>query len=98
MDICRAITFINYHIPMVIEENTEIQYTTVGFFDGMLTERLEINYGRNELKQLWKYGLKRTAKSMGQYSYQNISVLVRMNGINIQMISFGGRIRMESIR
>lgn len=72
MDICRAITFINYHIPMVIEENMEIQYTTVGFFDGMLTERLEIHYGKYELKQLWKYGLKRTAKSMGQYSYQNI--------------------------
>lgn len=72
MNICRAITFINFHIPMVIEENTEIQYTTVGFFDGMLTERLEIHYDRNELKQLWKYGLRRTAKSMGQYSYQNI--------------------------
>lgn len=73
-DICRAITFINYHIPLMPEldhEDWEEQYSTVGFFDGMITERLDIRYGEDGLKELWKYGLKRTEKSKGHYSYQN---------------------------
>lgn len=72
IEVCRAITFINYHIPIVLENEIKIQYSTVGFFDGMLTEKLEFSYEQDELKKLWKYGLHRTASSMGQYSYQNI--------------------------
>lgn len=73
MEICRAITFINYHIPMTGEiDNSEIQYATVGFFDGMMTEKIKISDSENELKNLWKYSLKCTAKGMGKYSFQNI--------------------------
>lgn len=73
MELCRAMTFINYHIPMTKELDTsEIQYATVGFFDGMLTEKIELTDSSDELKSLWKYSLKRTAKGMGQYSFQNI--------------------------
>lgn len=71
-DICRAITFISYHIPMAMEQEVKVQYSTVGFFDGMLTERLAIDYENEDLKQLWRYCLNCTVKSMGQYSYQNI--------------------------
>ncbi len=73
MEQCRAITFINFHIPRTeAPEEGEIQYTTLGFFDGMLTQKIQIGNNEDELKNLWKYTLKRTAKSIGQYSYQNI--------------------------
>lgn len=71
-DICRAITFISYHIPMAMEQAVKIPYSTIGFFDGMLTERLAIDYEKQDLKQLWRYCLKCTVKSRGRYSYQNI--------------------------
>lgn len=73
-DICRAITFINYHIPLVPDlDNEELkeQYLTLGFFDGMITERVNVVYREHGLKELWKYGLKRTKQSKGYYSYQN---------------------------
>ncbi len=73
-DVCRAITFINYHIPITpgMEcKELEDQYSTVGFFDGMITERLKIDFDAEGLKGLWRYGLKRTAESKGCYSYQN---------------------------
>lgn len=73
-EFCRAITFINYHIPLVLASEMEIQYSTVGFFDGMVTERLELN-PEEELKDLWKYGLKRTTECVGEYSYQNVFCL-----------------------
>ena len=72
MEVCRAITFINYHIPMVLNAKTNIQYSTLGFFDGMLTESIDIFKDEEELKRLWHYGLRRTADSEGRYSYQNI--------------------------
>ena len=73
MEHCRAITFVNFHIPMTeMIDDKDIQYATIGFFDGMLTQKVEISDQKNELKNLWKYMLKRTAKSVGQYSYQNI--------------------------
>lgn len=53
-------------------DEADIQYTTVGFFDGMLTQKIEVGNNGDEFKNLWKYMLKRTAKSVGQYSYQNI--------------------------
>ncbi len=73
-DICRAITFINYHIPLapgLDNEELKEQYLTLGFFDGMITESVNIEYGEYGLKDLWKYGLKRTRQNQGYYSYQN---------------------------
>lgn len=71
-EICRAITFISYHIPIVMKEHVEISYSTTGYFDGMLTERLNVCYQNNELQELWRYGLKLATDSKGQYSHQNI--------------------------
>lgn len=70
--VCRAITFINYHIPLTESEGTIPQYSTVGFFDGMFTERLKVNYENNDLKSLWRYTVRKTAASQGKFSYQNI--------------------------
>lgn len=76
-EICRAITFLNYHIPPVLDgkkndgENKH-SYITFGFFDGMLTERLAVCYKEEELKSLWRYNIRRGDKRLGQYSCQNI--------------------------
>lgn len=70
--VCRAITFINYHIPLTESEGSIPQYSTVGFFDGMFTERLEVRYEDNDLRNLWKYTVRTTADSQGKFSYQNI--------------------------
>lgn len=73
-DICRAFTFINYHIPQKYDtlEEYSPEYSTTGFFDGLRTESLELDYSTKQFYSLWKYTLKRTAESTGQYSYQNI--------------------------
>lgn len=70
--VCRAFTFINYHIPLSIEGETPVEYITLGFFDGMFSEKLQIDYENQDLKALWKYTLKRTQKNRGNYSYQHI--------------------------
>lgn len=70
MEVCRAITFMNYFIPM--SGKVDIPYVTIGFFDGMLTEKIDVQDVSAELRNLWKYSLKRTAKGTGQYSHQNI--------------------------
>lgn len=70
-EICRAITFVNYHIPFVPNSDTELQYITMGFFDGMISERLKIQ-NSDDFNLLWEYGIKRTSKSSGRYSYQNV--------------------------
>lgn len=71
--VCRAITFISYHIPLSKDPGKKLpQYTTAGFFDGMFTERLIIEYDKQDLKPLWRYNVKTTAESFGKYSYQNI--------------------------
>lgn len=71
--VCRAITFINYHIPITEEMGNMPQYSTIGFFDGMFTERLTVDNSEGyDLKKLWKYSVRKTAESQGKYSYQNI--------------------------
>lgn len=70
--VCRAVTFISYHIPLMEDMGEMPQYSTIGFFDGMFTEKLDVEYGKNDLKKLWKYNIKKTAESKGRYSYQNI--------------------------
>lgn len=70
--VCRAITFINYHIPLTEGRGITPQYSTVGFFDGMFTERLTVDYEEHDLKNLWRYTVRRTAESEGKFSYQNI--------------------------
>ena len=47
------------------------QYTTIGFFDGLFTEGLDIRYEKDSLRALWKYTLKRTSENKGYYSFQN---------------------------
>lgn len=70
--VCRAFTFINYHIPPRWGKGSRSPYTTLGYFDGLFTEALELNYARQDLKALWRYTLKRTEESTGVFSYQNI--------------------------
>lgn len=72
--VCRAITLYSYHIP-ITESCLEPQYSTIGFFDGMYTEKLEIRYEQDDLKELWHYTTKQTGKCDGSYSFQNIFVL-----------------------
>lgn len=71
-EVCRAITFINYHIPYRQHEELDFNYTTMGFFDGMDTKALTVDYAKEGLRVLWQYVLERTAKSNGLYSYQNV--------------------------
>lgn len=71
-EICRAITFINYHIPYREPGNTSFQYTTLGFFDGMETKEIIVDYEKKGLYALWQYILDKTAQSNGLYSYQNV--------------------------
>lgn len=70
--ICRAITFINYHIPLRAHEGGITPYCTIGYFDGLFSEKLNIEYETQDLKELWEYTIRKTAKSEGIYSYQNI--------------------------
>lgn len=71
-EICRAITFINYHIPYRKTDDTEFQYTTLGFFDGMETKGITVDYEKKGLFTLWQHILDKTVKNNGQYSYQNV--------------------------
>ncbi|MDD6072039.1 MAG: hypothetical protein PUC12_14710 [Clostridiales bacterium] len=71
-NVCRAITFINYHIPIRWDSNISVQYSTVGFFDGLFTKRININYEEDDLKPLWQHTSRLTAENEGYYSYQNI--------------------------
>ncbi|MCD8326062.1 MAG: hypothetical protein LUC90_05075 [Lachnospiraceae bacterium] len=48
------------------------EYYTVGFFDGMETKRLDVDYNESGLKELWRYNLDCTIAGKGQYSYQNV--------------------------
>ena len=75
---CRIITFINYHIPMAKDINSkDIQYITMGFFDGMITEKINLHNKKQEntkeFIKLWEYELHRTSECKGKYSYQNIA-------------------------
>lgn len=73
MDFCRVITFINYHILFADEQWEECDdiYVTTGFFDGMFTERIEVDYKNEGLKKLWYYTLNCIGQGNGQYSHQN---------------------------
>ena len=75
--VCRAITFKNYHIPLTKMDRIEEQYSTIGFFDGMSTERLDFHYDKEDLKALWRYSVHNTLESQGKYSYQNTFCLGR---------------------
>ena len=69
--ICRAITFINYNIP--IRKGSNIwtgfaEYYTTGFFDRMYTKRVDCNYASKQLRGLWDY---------------NIDCIVRLTGTRV---------------
>ncbi len=73
--VCRAITFINYNIPIRNGEDEwedfEEFYTT-GFFDCMYTKRISCDYPKDQLKNLWDYSIECVAKGDGRYAHQNI--------------------------
>ena len=69
--VCRAITLYRYHIP-ITNISLEPQYSTIGFFDGMSTETLDVRYEEEDLKALWQYTTKRTRECDGSYSFQNM--------------------------
>lgn len=71
-EVCRAITFINYHIPIPLDMTDKPLYLTVGFFDGMNTQPLEMDYQTEGLQSIWRYTLRQTAENKGYFSYQNI--------------------------
>lgn len=71
-EICRAITFINYHIPTSVKAKIQTEYSTMGFFDGMMTKALSLNYEKESLKSLWGYSLKKSVENPGEYSYQTV--------------------------
>lgn len=72
--VCRAITLYSYHIP-IQAGNLTAQYSTLGFFDGMSTELLEIDYAKDDLRSLWEYTMELNVKCDGSYSFQNIFVM-----------------------
>lgn len=69
--ICRAITLYSYHMP-IRKSCLSAQYSTIGFFDGMSTEIIDVDYAQNDLKSLWWYTAEQTNKCDGTYSFQNI--------------------------
>lgn len=64
--------FINYHIPLSECDGDEIQYVSIGYFDGMITKRLDVDYEKTDLKELWKYSIESSIESQGKYSHQKI--------------------------
>ena len=72
VEICRAITFMNHHIPYREYADLHFKYITLGFFDGMDTQLLHVDYKRDGLQALWRYVLERTAQNRGLYSFQNL--------------------------
>lgn len=71
-EICRAITFINYHIPVQKINEDEIEYSAIGFFDGMKTEAISLKFAEDDFKPLWKHTMHNMKMNAGHYSYQNI--------------------------
>lgn len=73
--VCRAITFINYNIPIRGGNNNWdgfAEYYTTGFFDRMYTKRVDCNYADEQLKMLWDYSIECIAKGDGRYAHQNV--------------------------
>lgn len=73
-EVCRSITLINYHIPVPAIQRNDIEYSTVGFFDGMKTESIPIDFKKDGFKPLWEYLVRNTKKNQGHYSHQNVFV------------------------
>lgn len=71
-EVCRSITFVNYHIPVPMINENDIEYSAVGFFDGMKTENIPIDFSKDGFGDLWKYSMKNMKMKQGHYSYQNI--------------------------
>lgn len=73
--VCRAITFINYNMP--IRDGEDIwegyeKYCTTGFFDCMYTKRVSCLYKDEQLQELWNYGIGCITKGEGRYAHQNV--------------------------
>lgn len=73
--VCRAITFINYNMPIRNGEDEWIgyeKYCTTGFFDFMYTKSLEYEYKEKQLQELWNYGIECITRGEGRYTHQSI--------------------------
>lgn len=71
--ICRSFTFFTNRIPLGSKGLPErCQYTAIGFFDGLQTEAVKVNYKKYGLKAMWKYILKLTQDDTGEFSHQNV--------------------------
>lgn len=71
--ICRSFTFFTNRIPLGSEGLPDrCQYTSIGFFDGLQTEAVEVDYEKHALKAMWKYILELTRDDTGEFSHQNV--------------------------
>lgn len=70
-EVCRAFTFINYHIPAT-KNGDNLKYVTMGFFDGLMTEDIDLDYKEDGLEALWKYSMWKKKEGGGEYSHQTI--------------------------
>lgn len=74
--VCRAITLYSYQIPIRLGSMlVQSQYSTMGFFDEMSTELLDVNYITDDLSNLWNYIMEQNKKCDGSYSFQNIFLM-----------------------
>ena len=72
--VCRGITLYSCHIP-IRPGRVPAQYSTLGFFNGMSTELLQIDYTEEDLGKMWEYSMEQNRKCDGSYSFQNIFVM-----------------------
>ncbi len=73
--ICRAISFVSNHVPEPVEDedlvvNTE--YVTLGFFDGMRTKRVPLDYKNTDFMPLWEHSVRTADESQGAHSIQTV--------------------------
>lgn len=73
--VCRAITFINYNMPIRNGEDEwpgYEKYCTTGFFDCMYTKSLECEYEDKQLEGLWTHGIECITRGEGRYTHQSV--------------------------
>ena len=73
--VCRAITFINYNMPIRNGEDEWSgyeKYCTTGFFDCMYTKSLECKYEEKQLEGLWNHGIECITRGEGRYTHQSV--------------------------
>lgn len=71
--VCRSFAFINLNIPPQINPAPfDCNYLTIGFFDGLKTELLDLPEGnQRSLSSMWYYNEQLALAMDGRYSFQN---------------------------